>query len=119
VQVFQQRAIELMAFSIEYYSRLMGAGPEQIADIVARRLGEELKKSKEAEEEKKAGGVPSTVREKLIELTTNTMLRMVETMLSSFTRIGAPQAATTTSTTTPSRKPRIVEKPGEEQKPEG
>jgi hypothetical protein len=115
VQIFQQRAIELMAFSIEYYSRLMGAGPEQIAEIVARRLEEELKKHKESGEEKRASGVPSTVRERLVELTTNTMLKMVETMLSTFTRIGAPQALTTTPTTTPSRKPKIVEK----QKPEG
>jgi hypothetical protein len=118
VQIFQQRAIELMAFSIEYYSKLMGAGPEQIAEIVAKRLEDELRKIRESGEEKKASGVPSTVREKLFELTANTMLKMVEAMLSAFARIGAPQAMTTTPTTTPGRRPKIVEKPSEEQKPE-
>jgi hypothetical protein len=104
VQVFQQRAIELMAFSIEYFSRLMGAGPEQIAETVAERLREELKSVKEEKKE----GLPKSVKEKIVELTANTMIKMVETMLTLMPRPGVAPAPTQASTAGTERKPKIV-----------
>ena len=104
VQVFQQRAIELMAFSIEYFSKLMGAGPEQIAETVAERLREELKSAKE----EKGTGVPRSVREKLLELTVTTMIRMIETMFALMPKPGVAPALTQTPTTGVERKPKIV-----------
>ena len=112
VQVFQQRAIELMAFSIDYFSRLMGAGPEQVAETVVRRLSEELKKAKEAEKKEKEEGVPSNVRAKLVELTTTALLKMVETVFSMMPRPtatpGLAQSLTQTQEQKPERKPKIV-----------
>jgi len=112
VQVFQQRAIELMAFSIEYFSRLMGAGPEQVAETVARKLSEELKSIKEAGKEEKGAGMPRNVREKLMELTATTMLKMVEAMFTLMPKPGvAPgltQASTTGQEQKTERKPKIV-----------
>jgi hypothetical protein len=112
VQVFQQRAIELMAFSIEYFSKLMGAGPEQVAETVARRLSEELKSMKEAEKEEKGAGIPRNVRERLMELTATTMMKMVEAMFSLMPKPGATPALTQAPTTgqeqKTERKPKIV-----------
>ena len=108
VQVFQQRAIELMAFSIDYFSRLMGAGPEQVAETVVRRLSEELKKTKEAEKKEEEEGLPRSVRAKLVELTATTLMKMVEAMFSMMPRPAtAPQAATQAQQA-PERKPKIV-----------
>jgi hypothetical protein len=112
VQVFQQRAIELMAFSIEYFSRLMGAGPEQVAETVARRLSEELKSIKEAGKEEKGAGIPRNVRERLMELTATTMMKMVEAMFSLMPKPGATPALTQAPTAgqeqKTGRKPKIV-----------
>jgi hypothetical protein len=108
VQVFQQRAIELMAFSIEYFSKLMGAGPEQVAETVARRLSEELKKTKEAEEKEKETGVPKNVRARLMELTATTMLKMVEAMFSMMPKPMSTPITTQTQEQKTERKPKIV-----------
>lgn len=108
VQVFQQRAIELMAFSIEYFSKLMGAGPEQVAETVARRLSEELKKAKESEEKKKEAGVPRNVRARLMELTATTMLKMVEAMFSMMPKPMSTPITTQTQEQKTERKPKIV-----------
>jgi hypothetical protein len=112
VQVFQQRAIELMAFSIEYFSKLMGAGPEQVAETVARRLSEELKSIKETGKEEKEAGIPRNVRERLMELTATTMMKMVETMFSLMPKPGVTPGLTQASTTgqeqKTERKPKIV-----------
>jgi hypothetical protein len=112
VQVFQQRAIELMAFSIDYFSRLMGAGPEQVAETVARRLSEELKKARESEEKEEETGVPRSVRAKLMELTATTMLRMVEALFSMMPKPTSTPDLTQSSTQTQEqkseRKPKIV-----------
>ncbi len=108
VQLFQQRAIEQMALGIEYYSRLMGAGPEQVAEIVAKRLGDELKKIRESREGEKT----STVRERLVELTSNVVLKMTEMMLSMMT----PYRALTQKTQEQQAKtPKIIEKEKQEQ----
>jgi hypothetical protein len=104
VQVFQQRAIELMAFSIEYFSRLMGAGPEQVADIVAKRLKEELKETREEKKE----GLPRSVREKIVDLTVTTMMKMVEMMVAMLPKPGVAPAAAPARETKTARKPKIV-----------
>jgi hypothetical protein len=112
VQVFQQRAIELMAFSIDYFSRLMGAGPEQVAETVVRRLSEELKKTRESEKKGEEEGLPKSVRAKLAELTATTLMKMVETMFAMMPRPATtPQVATQVATQAqqaPDRRPKIV-----------
>jgi hypothetical protein len=118
VQVFQQRAIELMAFSIEYFTKLMGAGPDQIAEAVARRLSEEMK---EAKEEKKEG-LPKNVKEKIAELTATTMMKMVEMMLTMMPRPGVAPALAEKKEQSVERKPKIVtseKKKGEKREGEG
>lgn len=117
VQVFQQRAIELMAFSIEYFTKLMGAGPDQIAEAVARKLSEEMK---EAKEEKKEG-LPKSVKEKIAELTATTMMRMVEMMLAMMPRPGVAPALAEKKEQSVERKPKIVtsEKKKEEKREGG
>jgi hypothetical protein len=108
VQVFQQRAIELMAFSIDYFSRLMGAGPEQVAETVVRRLSEELKKTKEAEKKEEEEGLPRSVRAKLVELTATTLMKMVESMFAMMPRPATAPQATAQAQQAPDRKPKIV-----------
>jgi hypothetical protein len=115
VQVFQQRAIELMAFSIEYFSKLMGAGPEQVAETVARRLSEELKKAKESEEKEKETGVPRNVRARLVELTATTMLKMIEAMFSMMPKPMSTPSLTQTQEQKAEKKIKIVE--SEKQQP--
>ena len=115
VQVFQQRAIELMAFSIDYFSKLMGAGPEQVAETVARRLSEELKKTRESEEKEKEKELPKNVRARIMELTATTMMKIIETMFSMIPRPVTTPQTTTQTTQTPVRKPKII---GEEKKHE-
>jgi hypothetical protein len=108
VQVFQQRAIELMAFSIEYFSKLMGAGPEQVAETVVRRLSEELKKAKESEEKETEKELPKNVRAKIMELTATTMLKMIETMFSMMPKPTSALITTQTQEQKTERKPKIV-----------
>jgi hypothetical protein len=117
VQVFQQRAIELMAFSIEYFTKLMGAGPEQIAEAVAKRLSEEMKEAKEGKKE----GLPKSVKEKIAELTATTMMKMVETMLTLMPRPGVAPALAEKKGQSVERKPKIVtsEKKKEEKREGG
>jgi hypothetical protein len=104
VQVFQQRAIELMAFSIEYFTKLMGAGPEQIAEAVAKRLSEEMKEAKEGKKE----GLPKSVKEKIVELTATTMMKMVEMLFALIPKPGVAPALAEKKEQSVERKPKIV-----------
>ena len=104
VQVLQQRVIEMMVFSMDYYSRLVGAGPEQIAETVAKKIAEDLKKTQETSK----GGLPEDVRTKLMSLTMSTVMRMLETMVTSLPRPPlTPQSVETTSAQQ-NRKPKII-----------
>lgn len=104
VQVLQQRVIEMMVFSMDYYSRLVGAGPEQIAETVAKKIAEDLKKTQETSK----GGLPEDIKGRLMSLTMNTVMRMLETMVTSLPRPPlTPQSATATSAE-PARKPKII-----------
>jgi hypothetical protein len=104
VQVFQRWVIEMMVFSTQYLNQLMGLDPQRVADIVVERVKQELGLGEEEEAKAEKAKLSPNIREKLVELTTNTMIQMIESMMSNMARmyLNQPmQRATTLPQPTP------------------
>jgi hypothetical protein len=87
VQVFQRWVIEMMVFSTQYLNQLMGLDPQRVADIVVERVKQELSLGEEEKAKAEKAKLSPNIREKLVELTTNTMIQMIESMMSNMARM--------------------------------
>jgi hypothetical protein len=87
VQVFQRWVIEMMVFSTQYLNQLMGLDPQRVADIVVERVKQELGLGEEEKAKAEKQKLSPNIREKLVELTTNTMIQMIESMMSNMARM--------------------------------
>jgi hypothetical protein len=87
VQVFQRWVIEMMVFSTQYLNQLMGLDPQRVADIVVERVKQEIGLGGEEKAKAEKQKVSPNIREKLVELTTNTMINMLESMMSNMARM--------------------------------